>query len=290
MLISFEGVNGVGKTSVIEVVKEKLSKEFPNTPIRVITSKPTGETYEKIKPIFEKKVKLTGKMIYELLDAFVQSQCQILYTDYFLRSNGQQEEILLADRWSHSSIVYTAYELIKEGHYAQGRPLTAENCDLYQLYKHNVLNMKQKVEDFVFTKVDPNFGFEELRFFTVLVERYIFEKYVTHLIHDPRLIQKKGLIYPDLAIYVKSEKSKEQWQSRTLSGEKKAISRYENTQEEYLIELLYDYVYWVDQMNHKENQIMMVYDNNKPLTDETHHHDQVQSIIDKIKNYLKEDK
>lgn len=288
MLISLEGVNGVGKSTLLEEFRKKIEKEYPGVPVRTVTSKPSGEEYNKIKHIFEGKTKLTTKMIYDLLTAFVKQQCMILHTAHYISMNSTTKEILIADRWTHSSIVYTCYELIKEAHQAQGLSLVSESCDLYKLYKHNMLNLRAHLKNYGF-KEGSNYGFEELKFYNMVVTRFIFRKYIEFLSHEPKLVQKKNLIYPDLTVYIKSPHYQEQLTQRHEENTKKVISRYENNQEYYLMELLYDHLYCLDQFNHPEERLMISYDNSVPLGNEAHHDEQFKPILDKVNRYLKSD-
>lgn len=104
-LFSFEGIDGVGKTTVIEAVKQKLDEQG----YRVIILREPGSTQlgEKIRDILKSNTPRRG---YSEMLLFQASRSEMIET--YLKDN-TQNDIVLIDRYIDSTVAYQGYG---EGH------------------------------------------------------------------------------------------------------------------------------------------------------------------------------
>ena len=107
LFITFEGQDGCGKTTIINEVFKKLNKLYPKKIF--VTREPGGTNNpigEKIRKIILSKDSRAMTPITEAL-LFAASRAQ--HINDFIKPNLKKKNIILCDRFIHSSLVYQGY-------------------------------------------------------------------------------------------------------------------------------------------------------------------------------------
>ena len=107
LFITFEGQDGCGKTTIINEVFKKLNKLYPKKIF--ITREPGGTNNpigEKIRKIILNKNSYKMTPITEAL-LFAASRAQ--HINDFIKPNLKKNNVILCDRFVHSSLVYQGY-------------------------------------------------------------------------------------------------------------------------------------------------------------------------------------
>ena len=107
LFITFEGQDGCGKTTIINEVFKKLNKLYPKKIF--ITREPGGTNNpigEKIRKIILNKNSYKMTTMTEIL-LFAASRAQ--HINDFIKPNLEKNNVILCDRFIHSSLVYQGY-------------------------------------------------------------------------------------------------------------------------------------------------------------------------------------
>lgn len=205
MLIAFEGINGVGKTACLGVFNKLLEQDGKEC--EVITSKPTTEELkaEGLYETFTVPKVLSEKEQLDLARIFFKKQS----------AYANREDILVADRWFTSTVVYTLYhDLLKE-----------ENEKEYEEVMEYYNNLTADVGDM------------DISLMMTVKGKY--RDKISKLVSLLMMTTGKRVVVPDVVIYVSCDENLTLIETR---GESKIISRYEQEDIDKLLRALYSIV------------------------------------------------
>ena len=108
MLISFEGIEGSGKTTQLNYVCKLLSEKFEKKGLKVICVREPGGTLigEKIRDLFLEE---TDEIFNPLTEVLLLYSSRKQLDEQIIRPNLAEGNIVIADRFYHATIAYQCY-------------------------------------------------------------------------------------------------------------------------------------------------------------------------------------
>lgn len=116
--IAVEGVDGTGKTLIVEMLKEKLSKSLTNTNITTVSSLQKGTTMEKfIRTLIDTDNNIPSLLITSVFLAAITEASEAsegVSSNGYITKDGVRElskhSLVVTDRWAWSTLVYAPDE------------------------------------------------------------------------------------------------------------------------------------------------------------------------------------
>lgn len=214
MLIAFEGINGVGKTACLGVLKNYLDRGGKTC--LVTTSKPTKDELESrgLLDAFSKTQPLDESTQLNLARIFYEKQANLAST---VEESKGSDNVILVDRWYISTLVYTLY------HDILNSAANGDETEYDRVMKY--YNDIQNPEDF-----DISFLMEVKGTYRERMKK------LTSLL---MMTTGKKVVVPDVVIYVACDES---LALRSNRLDNKIISRYEQEDIDNLLKALYSIV------------------------------------------------